>query len=116
MFNRSATSLSPGSRHRGRQGRRAAGEEGILGRSHPRQWIRRLEDPTGRVGVDQERLELIAEPQRAIRGDAHRFDVEVTTGQQTVAANVRIDGDRICFSSDFYMRETNDENLEHAVH
>jgi hypothetical protein len=39
--------------------------------------------------VEQERAELVAEPQRAVAVDAERLDVEVAAGQVALLARAR---------------------------
>jgi hypothetical protein len=44
--------------------------------------------------VQQERTELLAEPERAVAGDPERLDVEVAAGEQAVAAALGLDRER----------------------
>ena len=47
------------------------------------------------VGVDQERAELVAEPERSVRGLAERLDIEVSAGQQPAAADLIVHGNGV---------------------
>ena len=64
---------------------------GFCGDLDAGQGVRRLEHPTCRVGVNQERSEFVAKPERAVMGFANRLDVEIAAGQPSVLAQGCID-------------------------
>ena len=50
---------------------------------HPEGWLdRRLEEHAVGIEMDDEGAELLADPERAVRGTLNGLDVEITTGQQ----------------------------------
>ena len=59
-----------------------------------RQRDRRFEHAAAGIGMQQERAELVAEPQRAVRCALHRLDVEVGTGQHPCFGKVVDDRER----------------------
>jgi hypothetical protein len=73
---------------------RAGAEERVVRRLDARQWKRGLEHAPVGVGVDQERTELVPEPERPVRRPAKRLDVEVAAREQLAAADQRIDRHR----------------------
>ena len=64
-----------------RQVRRGAAQERIVGRLHAGQRDRGLEHAAARVGVDQKRPELVAEPERPVGHLTERLDIEVGAGE-----------------------------------
>ena len=79
---------------------RAAEQVRVVGRAHgrvaadARDADRRLEDLAVGVGVDDERPELLAEPERPVRCLAHRLDVEVAAGQDALVGGLVDDRER----------------------
>ena len=69
--------------------RRSVGRADAVG-----QRDRRLQHAAARVRVEQERPELVAEPERAVACDAQRLEVEVAAGEQPVAAPLGDDRER----------------------
>ncbi len=65
----------------------------MLGRADARQGDRPLEQPSGRVGVQQEGAELVAEIERSVGHLAKRLDVEVGPGEPPLTPDRRIDRD-----------------------
>src|SRR5262249_6908190 len=75
------------------QVRRRASER-VVRRPDSGERNRRLQDTARRVGVDEERTELIAEPEAAVGELPERLDVEIAPGEETASSDGWIDGDR----------------------
>ncbi len=74
-------------------------QERVLRRPHARELDRRLEDPAVRRDVEEERAELLADPEGPVGGADERLRVEVEAGQdprrRVAAARRRGGGERV---------------------
>ena len=60
-------------------------ERRVLRRGYSRYRDRGLKQPSGLIGVQQERTELLAEPEGSVVGDLDRLRVEVESGEPASA-------------------------------